>query len=221
MNSAIAQKTKKIFQNRLLSWHKKNARQFPWRESNDPYCIFLAETLLRKTGAWKAESVYCTIVHRYPSVEQLADADISWLKQELKPLGLFERAELLVNAAKLINFRFKGKIPQKYEDLIEIKGVGNYIAHAIMCFSYNQRVPIVDGSVKRLFCRCFGYQSKKLGAIDENLLEFSASLLPKKNYRNYNYGLLDLASGICKPKKPDCRICILKDICIHFISESV
>jgi len=147
------------FQKSVIPWYEKYGRHgLSWRKTKDPYLILVAEILLRQTGAWKAEEVYKNITARFRTIRELSTGDVTELKKLITPLGLHNRAELLINISKEIMTRFDGKIPSNYNELVSINGIGQYIANSILCFGYNLRVPIVDESVKRVISRCTDYQ---------------------------------------------------------------
>mgnify|MGYP006284504187 CR=1 FL=1 len=203
------------FQSIILKWYIENGRNFVWRETRDPYKILVAEIVLKQTGAWKAEKAFHQIIELYKSVEELSLANNSKLNEIIKPLGLTERSKLLVEISKDIINRFEGKIPDNYEQLISIKGVGQYTANAILCLAYEERHPLVDGSVKRVLQRVFGYDSSKPAYADKDLWQMAFNLLPYRSYRDYNLGLIDFGALVCKHLKPNCVDCPLKDLCYH------
>lgn len=202
-----------IFQSSIINWNKKHKRNFPWRQTNDPFKIIIAEITLKLTGAWKAEKVYTYLTERYESPEKMARADPSEIRPLFSTLGLYNRSQTLIYIAKEISDRFDGRVPNSYEDLTSIKGIGPYTAYSVLCFAYNQRVPIVDGSVSRIFQRCFNYKSEKKAYADKNLWELAWNSLPDENYKEYNLGLLDLGALVCRYKKPLHEVCPLKNIC--------
>jgi A/G-specific adenine glycosylase len=205
------------FQKRVIRWYEKNGRHdFSWRKTREAYLVLVAEILLRKTGAWKAEEAYKDIITKFKTIRELSDADVTDLKELIKPLGLHNRAELLIDISKEVMNRFDGKIPSNYDELISIKGIGQYIANSILCFSYDFRVPIVDESVKRVMSRCAGYQSKKMAYADMELWSLVSSFLPTKKYFEFNYGLLDIGATFCRPTKPFCEACPLKYHCLFY-----
>ncbi|MEA2033618.1 MAG: hypothetical protein U9N41_08565 [Euryarchaeota archaeon] len=205
------------FQESVIQWYKKYGRhELPWRKTKDPFLILVAEVLLRQTGAWKAENVYEKIVKQFGTIRELSIGDVTELKKLITPLGLHHRAELLITISKEIVNRFDGRIPPSYNELVGIKGIGQYIANSILCFGYNLRVPIVDESVKRVMSRCAGYRSKKKAYADTDLWVLVSSYLPKRNYVEFNYGLLDIGATFCKPSKPCCEDCPLKKLCLLY-----
>jgi len=208
------------FQSAIISWHKSNGRNYLWRVSSDSYTVLVAEIILRMTGAWKAEEVILDVLRKYPKPENLALADPSDLLPLFQPLGLFKRSRLLVEIAQEVVERFSGKFPTTYDELVSIKGIGQYTANAILCFALNDPAPLVDGSVLRVFQRCLSYKTDKPPYADKKIWELASALLPNKDYKDYNYGLLDLGSLVCSYSKPDHEACPLKPICFSIISTA-
>lgn len=202
------------FQCRIIEWFLLNGRKFPWRDSRDPFGVLVAEIVLKLTGAWKARVAYDTIMQRYGTPALMANGDLKGLLEIFRPLGLHSRAESLIEIARQLNTEFGGVVPQEYSELTKIKGVGKYIANAILCLAYNKRVPLVDGSVYRVLNRCLGIHSTKEAYADENLWEKAEELLPGKNYREYNLGLIDIGAIICQYKKTLCDSCPVVKICL-------
>jgi A/G-specific adenine glycosylase len=209
-------KNQGVFQSAIIKWYKKNKRNFPWRETNDPFKIIIAEVILKMTGAWKSANVYTYLASHYGTPKKMAAVDAASLQFLFRPLGLFHRSQTLINIAKDIVARFKGKVPEEYEELLSIKGIGRYIANAVLCLAYNKRCPLVDQSVSRVFKRCFNYQSEKPAYSDKRLWELAYDFLPKKNYVQYNLGLLDLGAIICKYRHPLHEECPIKSICYAY-----
>ncbi len=205
------------FQRSVIQWYEKYGRhKLPWRKTKDPFLILIAEILLRRTGAWKAEDVYRSIIARFGTIKELSAGEITELKKLIEPLGLHNRAELLRDISIEIINRFDGKIPSNYNDLVSIHGIGPYIANSILCFGYNRKVPIVDESVKRIMSRCVGYQSKKKAYADNELWSLVSSYLPNKKYVEFNYGLIDIGATFCRQSKPSCKDCPLKELCMLY-----
>jgi A/G-specific adenine glycosylase len=206
-----------FFQSAIIEWYKNSKRCFPWRQTNDPFKIIIAEITLKLTGAWKAEKVYTYLIDHYETPEKMARANQSGIRPLFKTLGLYNRSQTLIYIAKEISDRFDGRVPNSYEDLTSIKGIGPYTAYAVLCFAYNQKVPIVDGSVSRIFQRCFNYKGEKKAYADKDLWQLAWDCLPDKNWKEYNLGLLDLGALVCKHKKPLHEGCPLKTICYTLI----
>jgi len=204
----------KMFQSMIIDWYLLSGRSFPWRETNDPFHVLIAEILLKLTGAWKVARVYPTLIRQFGTPQAMANADVQELKTLLRPLGLYERALLLKTISGVLIEQFDEVVPNTYEELSALKGIGIYTANAILCLAYNKRVPLVDGSISRIFTRCFKYNSDKPAYADRQLWELADRFLPNYNHREYNLGLLDLGALICKYKNPNCLLCPISSVCI-------
>jgi A/G-specific adenine glycosylase len=211
----------KAFQSCIIDWYSRNNRNFPWRETNDPFHVLIAEILLKLTGAWKVVEVYPIIIERFGTPQTMANADVQELRRLFQPLGLYERASLLKGISDTIIERFNGAVPTTYDELITLNGIGTYTANAILCLAYRKRTLLVDGSTSRIFSRCFQYISDKPAYADKKLWELAERFLPDHNYREYNLGLLDLGAAVCKYPKPRCSECPLTDICNYSRGESI
>lgn len=198
----------------IYNWYSENGRFFPWRYTFDAYKVLVSEVLLQQTNAEKVVGAYNIIVKQYKTICDLADADIVFLRSLFKDLGLFYRADRLVDISRQITEKYKGKIPDKREDLLAIRGIGNYISNAVLCFGYNKPYAVVDTNVIRVFDRVLGFKSThKRPRTDRRIWELAQILLPSENYVDYNYGLLDFASAVCRARKPVCSGCLMYVIC--------
>lgn len=210
-----------IFQNFIFEWYRKNGRIFPWRYTFDPYKVLVSEVLLQQTNAEKVVKPYNIIVENYKTVLELANADIIFLRNLFNELGLFYRADRLISISKQIMYFYNGKIPDKKEELLDIKGIGDYISSAVLCFGYNKPYAIVDTNIIRLFERIFNFRSSnKRPHTDREVWKFAQRLIPEINYVDYNYGLLDFASIICRSKKPLCNDCIVQNMCLYSMNDN-
>lgn len=207
-------KRKKI-ETYLLSWFKKYGRKFPWRETRDPYKIYIAETLLQKTNVEKVLPAYLSLIKKYPTVKQLSKAKIGELKKTIKPLGLIKRATYLKLGARQIINLFNSEFPKDKNKLKIIIGVGDYMAHAILCYSFSQRLPLVDTNVARVYSRIYNRVSDRLPYADKELWTFSAKVLSQKLFKEFNLALLDLSAFICLPSNPLCLQCPCKKLCSY------
>lgn len=203
------------FQNSVTTWFLSNGRIYPWRRTSNPFHILLAELLLRLTGAWKAEKAYNTIISKYGNPYLMSKADLSELYEIFRPLGLHTRASTLISISKNIEDRFYGRVPSTYPDLRSIKGIGQYTANAILCLAFNHKLPLVDGSVSRLFSRHFNFNINKPAYANKELWEFASELLPSSNFREFNLGLLDIGAIHCRYPKPICSNCPLTHSCLY------
>jgi A/G-specific adenine glycosylase len=197
--------------NSLLKWHIKNRRNFPWREVRDPYRVLVAEFFLQRTPASRVARFLPKFLEQFPSPEKLATADVSYLKEFSRPLGLKKRISWLVESMKIVCQKYDGKIPDTFEDLISLPGVGEYTASAVLCFGFGQDIPIIDANVVRVLTRIFDLpETRRTG--NAALKEIAGRLLPEDQALNYNEALLDFAALICK-KRPLCDKCPLAHLC--------
>lgn len=210
----------RFFQDSILKWGKQNLRTFPWRNSTDPYHFLVVEILLQKTKAEQVEVFYNKFIVKYPHIKLLAKSNIDELRELIKPLGLYYRTDRLKEIANLILINFNGTIPNNEKDLTSLKGIGRYIARAILCFGFNKPVSILDVNIGRIFIRFFGLDEPKRIRDNKELWVRADNLLPKNNYRNYNLYLLDFGSLICEKRNPKCNICPLNYHCSFFEKEA-
>jgi len=189
----------KDFQNKMLTWFEKNGRDFPWRKTTDPYKIMIAEFLLQKTHVRKVEEIYQEIINHYPDIRSLSNANQKNLERIIKPLGFLNRAERLINASKKIVKDFDGNIPNDFDYLLSIKGIGNYIASAILIFAFEERRVIVDTNVIKILTSEFQIKSeKKRPHTDRTLWHAAQELAPEKNIKEFNWALLDFGASLNK-----------------------
>jgi len=195
-------------------------RRFPWRaRSVSPFHLLLAEVLLKQTKAEDVARIWPTLIRRFHTPEKLSRVRESALVDVLTPLGLQrQRASALKNLARVLVNRFRGEVPNSMEALLTLPGVGLYVAAAVCCFKFGQRVPIVDANVLRIFSRITG---ARLGADlrrSEHAWMMAWSLLPRENCARHNYGILDFAAKVCGAI-PHCGSCPLKRKC-HFALQN-
>lgn len=211
---AIQPAQRAYFRRTLLRWFRRNARRFPWRETDDNYRILLAEVLLQRTQAPQVDDNYRQIVASFPTPQALAAAPLGTVREALKPLGLAKRTVTLKRMGEEIVERFRGRVPTDVSDLLTLPGVGRYIAAATACFAAGARVAVVDANVVRIFSRFFGVASESSRPRnDAALWRLAESLLPRKASEDYNRALIDFAALVCKPRVPLCPECPLRLKC--------
>ncbi|MFC2040740.1 hypothetical protein ACFLTY_00230 [Chloroflexota bacterium] len=174
----------------------------------------MAEFLLQKTNAEKVVPVYCEIMSRFPNIFALADTGVDELRQILKPLGLYYRATRIKTSVQNIVDKYRGHIPNNLEQLIELPGIGDYMANAILCFAYRQSRSLIDTNSARVLGRVWSVSTGKRPRTDKELWAFAGELVPADVPREYNWALIDLAHLVCKPKKPLHEICPLTSLCV-------
>lgn len=189
-------------------WYSKNKRDLPWRNSSDPYKIWLSEVILQQTRVQQGLPYYTSFVKNYPNVKKLASAPEAEVLKLWQGLGYYSRARNLHAAAKMVAGEYKGKFPQTYTELLKLKGVGEYTAAAIASFAYNEAQAVVDGNVYRVLSRIFGIET----AIDspagkKEFRELAQELIDKRNPGTFNQAIMEFGALYCVPKNPDCENC--------------
>lgn len=203
--------------NQLLQWYKKHKRDLPWRQSRDPYKILLSEIILQQTRVNQGIKYYHKFVRQYPSIFDLANASADEVMNLWQGLGYYSRARNMHAAAKEIVAKYNGIIPDQYEQLIKLKGVGKYTAAAILSIAFNHPIPVVDGNVYRILSRYFGEKQSIDSSEGKKIFEkLALKIFNKENPGLHNQALMDLGAMICKPTNPICNDCPLKSNCIAY-----
>jgi len=215
-----SKKIQKELAPRLIKWHKKNNRDFPWRHTKDPYQILIAEILLQRTKAEQVAPVYNNFLKKYPTVKALAKGRIKTIENIIRPLGLLKRGRMLKQLGREILDRHKGDVPQKTAELLKLMLVGNYVANAVSCFSYDRDFPTVDWNAARVFSRIVAYPLKSAPHADKDFIDFVSEFIPNGKGREFNLALLDFSASVCIPRKPLCDECPLNSFCIYNNSKS-
>ena len=208
----------KNFSSVLLKWYQANKRDLPFRQTKDPYLIWLSEIILQQTRVAQGLAYYLKFSKKFPSPRALARATEDEVLKLWQGLGYYSRARNLHTAAQSMN----GKFPATYEKVRALKGVGDYTAAAICSVAYNMPYAVVDGNVYRVLARVFGIDTP----IDstEGKREFTAraqDLLDKKNPGDYNQAIMDFGAMVCTPQAPQCLLCPLAKKCHAFQTGNV
>jgi len=200
----------------LVMWGGKHFRSFPWRLTEDPYHILIAEVMLHRTQAIQVVPVYERFMARYPDIPTLARATKKELHKALYSLGLRWRTDLIYQMTKELMTRFNGQIPTEEADLTSLPGVSQYIASAVRCFAWNLPEPLIDTNTVRVIGRMFGLRIKDSSRRNNQFQNLIIGLVDKNKARAYNYAILDLADQVCMKKRPpDCRHCPLRKQCSY------
>ena len=202
------------FTSQIDNWYCKNKRDLPWRKNKDPYSVWLSEIILQQTQIQQGLPYYTKFMQKYPDVFSLANAKEQDILKLWEGLGYYSRARNLHKTAKIIVNDFKGVFPRTYLYLLKLPGVGKYTASAISSICYEEKQAVLDGNVFRLLSRYFDIDipiNSTLGI--KSFEKLSNKLLPNSNIGDYNQGLMDFGSIICKPKLAKCDICILQNGC--------
>lgn len=217
----MANQKSEIFVSTLLKWAKDNLREYPWRATEDPYKIMIAEIMLQRTKADQVVAIYRDFIKQYPSPHALANASLEEVAASIKSLGLRKRAHGLKMVAQQLVNKHAGKIPKDRKELLALYGVGNYIADAVLCHAYSVDVLTVDANLARVFKRAFSLQTRTIPQKDKSVRLFASEILSyaENHCRELNLAIIDLANLVCTPKKPRCPECPLNLICDYARSE--
>lgn len=192
----------------LLVWYRREARDLPWRQTQDPYLIWLSEVILQQTRVDQGLPYYRRFVARFPTVHALAEADLDVVLKAWEGLGYYTRARNLHKAARVVAGDFAGKVPREAAVLQMLPGVGRYTAAAIASIAFGERVAVLDGNVKRVLSRlCNETRSIDEREVESSLWESAQTLLPRKDPGDFNQAMMELGARLCSPKAPDCAAC--------------
>ena len=203
-----------IFSNLLIQWYLQNKRDLPWRNTTNPYFIWLSEIMLQQTRVAQGMPYFLSFTTAFPTVFDLAKADEEQVLKLWQGLGYYSRARNLHKTAQYIATDLEGIFPDTYNDLLKLKGVGEYTAAAIASFSYNEVVPVVDGNVFRVLSRFLDVETDIAQASAKK--EFAAlafELMPKDNPAIFNQAIMEFGALQCVPKSPDCGSCVFNESC--------
>jgi A/G-specific adenine glycosylase len=198
----------------VYNWYKKNCRNLPWRETTDPYKIWISEIILQQTRVKQGTIYYQKFVEQFPDIRCLAEAKEDEVLKLWQGLGYYTRARNLHATAKYISNRYNGKFPGTYSEILELKGVGPYTAAIIASIAFGESCPALDGNVYRLLARYFGIQSspsREKGK--KEFLTIAREIMPERNPGFHNQALMEFGALQCIPKSPDCQICPLRSSC--------
>lgn len=210
------------FVHTLLEWYHHNKRDLPWRNTNNPYIIWLAEIILQQTRVAQGLPYFEKFLNSFPNVEDLANASEESVMRLWQGLGYYSRARNLHYCAKDIRDTHDGTFPSTFQTLLQLKGVGTYTAAAIASFAYNEPVAVVDGNVFRVLARYFGIATDIAGNKGKNEFEALAnSIIPKNNPAEFNQAMMEFGALQCVPKNPGCNQCPMKSGCFAFKNDLV
>ena len=204
----------------LLEWFRENGRDLPWRQTHDPYAIWLSEIILQQTQVKQGWEYWERFMHHWPTVEALATATEDEVLREWQGLGYYSRARNLHYAAKQIVAL--GHFPDTLAEIKQLKGVGDYTAAAIGSIAFGLSAAVVDGNVYRVLARHFGIDTPiNTTEGKKTFAAMAQELLPPKEASAYNQAIMDFGAIQCTPQSPHCDSCPLMESCIAFRERRV
>jgi A/G-specific adenine glycosylase len=206
---------KTTFARPLVQWFNKNKRDMPWRETAEPYRVWLSEVMLQQTRVDQATPYFLRFIERFPDVFSLAEADIQEVLILWEGLGYYSRARNMHQAAKTVASLYGGKFPTTWSEMRSLRGIGDYTAAAVLSICHNQPYPVVDGNVVRVISRYCGItQDIRKSAVLSMIRTIAGNWLPGDAAGDFNQAMMELGATICTPKKPKCGECPVQTHCV-------
>lgn len=204
-----------LLRSNLKIWYHKNKRVLPWRETSDPYQIWLSEIILQQTQVVQGLPYFNRFITKYPKVEDLAAAKEEQILRDWQGLGYYSRARNLHQTAKIISKEYENKFPNTYKKLLQLKGIGPYTAAAISSFAFGEPKAVLDGNVSRVISRLYAIEDPiNRSPVQRKLQNLADELMDVKSPGIHNQAMMELGSRICKPKNPKCNKCPFENSCL-------
>lgn len=205
------------FNHNLLKWFYQKGRHLPWRETNNPYYIWISEVMLQQTQVNTVIPYFNQFISRFPTPDVLADAPEQEVLKSWEGLGYYSRARNLQSGVREVVEKYNGQLPDNKEDLLSIHGIGPYTAAALLSMAFSQPEPAIDGNLMRVLSRVF--------LIDDDISkqktrkkfeQLASELIAETDPSAFNQSLMDLGAMICRPKKTDCEQCPVNEFCLAY-----
>ena len=210
----MAAPLRRTLRQRLLRWYQSEGRRLPWRETRDPYAIWISEAMLQQTRVETVIPYYHRFLERFPDVQSLARAELDDVLRTWAGLGYYSRARKLRSAATQLVERFGGRLPEGVEQLRSLPGIGPYTAGAIASIAFDRPAPVVDGNVSRVLSRLFALRAPPATAAGRTRLWREAELLAQcPTPGDLNQALMELGATVCLPRQPRCSTCPIAALC--------
>lgn len=206
----------------LVAWFRAGHRPMPWRDTRDPYAIWVSEIMLQQTRVDTVMPYYNRWMQHFPTIESLASADLQDVLQLWQGLGYYSRARNLHAGAKAVVERFQGVMPSDVDALLSLPGVGRYTAGAIASSAWNLPVPLLDGNVMRILTRLFDLDGDiTKPATQRQLWIIAEHLVPGESPRDLNQAMMELGATLCCPRNPECSRCPVNAECLSLANGTV
>ena len=198
----------------LIEWYRRHHRRLPWRETDDPYRIWVSEVMLQQTQVQTVIPYYQKFLQHFPDVKKLANSNLQRILKAWEGLGYYARARNMHGSAKVILEQHAGKFPDSWDVLRELPGIGDYIASAVLSIAFNQPYAVVDGNVKRVLARLYEISEPvNKSSSYKTFKRVADGLLDRCRPGTFNQALMELGALVCKPQKPDCNGCPVQSRC--------
>jgi A/G-specific adenine glycosylase len=199
---------------KIRDWYRVNRRKLPWRETGDPYRIWVSEIILQQTRVDQGKDYYLRFLEKFPNLESLARAEEDEVLKVWEGLGYYSRARNMHAAAKHVFYRKEGRFPGTYSEILELKGVGPYTAAAVASMAFQEPRAVIDGNVHRVLSRLSGIEETPGNYRTSSRITREADkLLDEEDPGTHNQAIMELGALVCTPVQPACDKCPLKDLC--------
>lgn len=203
------------FSEDLLQWYHNHQRNLPWRETDDPYKIWISEIMLQQTRVDTVIPYYLRFLDKFPTVYDLAEADQQEVLKVWEGLGYYSRGRNLHQAAKMVVEKFDGELPSSYEEITSLKGIGPYTASAVLSIAFQKKYAVVDGNVIRVLSRFYGIDEDiRKSTTKKTIQKFADDLIPRNQPGDFNQAIMELGATVCTPQNPGCTVCPVSSKCI-------
>ncbi|MFZ3590968.1 A/G-specific adenine glycosylase [Bacillus sp. DJP31] len=207
------------FQGDLISWFKREQRDLPWREDQDPYKVWVSEIMLQQTRVDTVIPYFNAFIEQFPTIESLAIAEEEKVLKAWEGLGYYSRVRNLQSAVREVHENYGGVVPNTPEEISKLKGVGPYTTGSILSIAYGVPEPAVDGNVMRVLSRILSIWEDIAKPKTRRIFEEAIRvLISRENPSFFNQGLMELGAIICKPTSPSCLLCPVREHCAAFIA---
>ena len=211
-----------MFSKKIINWYLQNKRDLPWRNTRDPYKIWLSEIILQQTRIEQGLPYYEKFVGTFPSISDLANAPEDKVMKLWQGLGYYSRARNLHFTAKTIAKEYKGQFPSEHANILKLKGIGDYTAAAIASFAFDAPYPVLDGNVFRIISRIYGiHDAIDSGTGKKIFMKKLHELMPPKEVASFNQAIMEFGALQCVPKNPKCTGCIFKNECYALANDKI
>lgn len=198
----------------LLAWYGREGRSLPWRNTRDPYRIWLSEIMLQQTTVAAVIGYYQRFLDKFPTIMSLAEAPLEEVIDLWAGLGYYSRARNLHTTAKIVVERYSGQFPADPDILQTLPGLGRSTSGAILALAFDRQAAILDGNVRRVLCRLGALQQPSRSSVAEKQLwQWSEALTPEQDVHNYTQAIMDLGATLCLPRQPLCQDCPVVELC--------
>jgi A/G-specific adenine glycosylase len=213
---------KMSFTNELIQWYQQHKRDLPWRHTTDAYVIWLSEIILQQTRVEQGLPYFQRFLEHYPDVQHFAAATEDDVLKLWQGLGYYSRGRNMLKTARMVMDNYGGSFPQKYDELLKLKGIGEYTAAAIASFSAGEARAVVDGNVYRVLARYFGISEPINSPKGKKIFQQTANdLLNEQEPGLHNQAMMEFGAMLCKPKNAACGICPVREGCYAFLHNAV